>query len=133
MTATGSDVYYRSIRERGEDAQEAKQERGESMTTALQIGPNDVGREMSLEEFEQADFEEGCKYELIEGILAVSPAADFPHDFVSDWIVRVLQGYRSEHPEVVNFVSTHARVFVPGRRTTNPEPDVAVAVSQDAA
>src|SRR5262249_3951466 len=96
------------------------------MTTALQIGPNDVGREMSLEEFEQADFEPGWQYELIEGILAVSPAADFPHDLVFDWICGLLQSYRRRHPEVVNYVSTHARVFVPGRRTTNPEPDVAV-------
>src|SRR4051794_7743390 len=100
------------------------------MTTALQIGPNDLGREMSLEEFEQADFEEGWNYELIDGILTVSPAPELPHDRNFDWIYGALLMYRRQRPDIVNYVSSNARVFVPGRRrVTNPQPDVTCYVA----
>jgi Uma2 family endonuclease len=95
------------------------------MTTALQIGPNDLGRLMTLEEFEQADFEPGWRYELIEGILTVSPAPELPHDRIFDWIYGAHREYCRQKPEIINYVSSHARVFVPGRRrVTNPQPDV---------
>jgi Uma2 family endonuclease len=38
------------------------------------LGPRDAGVPMSLDEFEAADFELGYRYELINGILVVSPS-----------------------------------------------------------
>ena len=43
-----------------------------TVTTPLRIGPADHGRMMSLDEFEEADFEEGYRYELARGVLEVS-------------------------------------------------------------
>jgi Uma2 family endonuclease len=37
------------------------------------FGPRDAGAPLTLDEFEAADFEEGFRYELIHGVLVVSP------------------------------------------------------------
>ena len=49
------------------------------MQTALHIGPHDHGRELTDDEFVAADYEEGYKYELIDGSLYVSPQPNLPH------------------------------------------------------
>jgi Uma2 family endonuclease len=79
-----------------------------------------------LEEFQHAAAQEGFRYELINGKLEVAPAPDLPHDFLQGWLFESLSTYRRERPDIINYVSARARVFVPGRRaTTAPEPDVA--------
>jgi len=93
------------------------------MTTLLQIGHRDHGREISLDDFMIAEHETGYQYELIEGRLYVSPQADPPQNFVDEWIGLKLSLYSLQHPEIINFVSSKAQVFIPGRRTTIPEPD----------
>ncbi|MBV9121919.1 MAG: Uma2 family endonuclease [Planctomycetes bacterium] len=96
------------------------------MATVLKIGPTDRGRPMTLEEFLAGDYEGGYHYELIDGKLYVSPAANFPEDRVEKWLLFKLELYSHEHPEVVNYVTDKARIFVPGRpRITAPEPDLA--------
>lgn len=94
---------------------------------ARQLGPADHGRALTYEEFLAGDYEKGHNYELIDGRLYVSPAANYPHDWVRDHIDDVLRLYKAARPDVVQRVSSHCRVFVPGRRkTTCPEPDFAV-------
>ena len=94
------------------------------MATVLKIGRCDHGRPMTLDEFMAGDYEEGYRYELIDGKLYVSPTANFPEDWVNEWLGSKLRLYAREHPDVINHVSAKARVFVPGRRgVTNPEPD----------
>ena len=39
---------------------------------AIRIGPADHGRRMSLEEFREAEEEEGYRYELARGVLEVT-------------------------------------------------------------
>src|ERR1700722_16518595 len=96
------------------------------MKTLLYLTPMDHGRAFSLEDFEKADAIEGYRYELIDGRLDVSPIPDMPHDSLQKWLVRLLEGYARQHPEVINEVRAPARVFVPERRaSTAPEPDVA--------
>ena len=91
------------------------------------LGPNDHGRAMTLEEFLAAEAREGYKYELVDGRLYVSPEANLPENRVEVWLFRKLDRYSSEHLEIVNYVTTKARVFVPGRPgITNPEPDLAL-------
>lgn len=95
------------------------------MATVLKIGPADHGRALSLEEYLAGSYEEGYRYELIEGKLYVSPEANQPENWVQDWVRDKLKEYARAHPEVLRHVTGPARVFVPGRPgTTTPEPDV---------
>ena len=100
---------------------------GRTAARSLQpIGPADHGREMTEDEFESSADQEGFRSELIDGRLYVSPMPESPHDAVLEWLLEILQEYRRSHPEVINYVSSHAEVFVPGRaRPTRPQPDVA--------
>jgi Uma2 family endonuclease len=101
-------------------------ESDEAMATVLKIGPCDHGRPMTLDEFMAGDYEEGYKYELIDGMLYVSPEPNLPEDWVTEWVGCKLMLYSREQPEVINYVSHGARVFVPGRPgVTCPEPDLA--------
>ncbi len=96
------------------------------MATALQVGPTDRGRRMSLEEFLAADFEEGHQYELIDGKLYVAPLPNLPENRLEEWVGGKLRDYSRQYPRIMNFVTSKARVYVRGRRgPTNLEPDLA--------
>ena len=96
------------------------------MATVTKLGPADHGRPMTFEAFMAGDYEEGYQYELIDGRLYVSPAANLPQDWVERWLHGKLDRYAREHPDIINYVTAGARVFVPGRRRiTTPEPDLA--------
>lgn len=97
------------------------------MSIGLRIGPQDHGREMTYDEFLGGDYEEGYKYELIDGELYVSPQPNPPHDIVLQHIHELLTIYKLQRRDIVKRISSHSRVFVPGRRkTTCPEPDFVV-------
>jgi Uma2 family endonuclease len=97
------------------------------MSTALKkLGPADHGRPMTLEEFMAARSIEGYHYELIDGKLYVSPLPNLPENRVKDWVFFKLKLYSHYQPDIINFTTNKARVFVPSRRrVTAPEPDVA--------
>lgn len=96
-------------------------------TLALRLGPADHGRELTYDEFMAGDYEEGHKYELIEGRLYASPMPNFPHDWVREYVHEVLTLYKAKHPNIVQRLSAGARVFVPGKsKTTCPEPDFTI-------
>lgn len=96
------------------------------MATVLMIGPADHGRPMTLDEFMTGDYEEGYHYELIDGQLYVAPSPNLPEDRVEKWLYFKLELYARAHPEIINYVTDKARVFVPGRpRVTALEPDLA--------
>jgi len=99
---------------------------GAAPARPLRLNPSDAGREVALEDFEHATGQEGWRYELIDGRIEVSPAPDAPHDCVMEWLNERLRSYRDAHPESINKISTHARVYISGRRAaTCPEPDLA--------
>jgi Uma2 family endonuclease len=63
------------------------------------IGPDANGTMMTHEEFDRAEFEDGWRYELINGVLIVSPIpsekeAD-PNEELGYWLRR----YKEEHPK----------------------------------
>lgn len=96
------------------------------MSTALRLGPADVGRVLSDDEFMAGDYEEGYRYELIFGRLSVSPQPNFPHHRILVHVNNRLNRYAARHPDRINYVAIGARVFVPGSvETTAPQPDIA--------
>jgi Uma2 family endonuclease len=96
------------------------------MRTQLYLTPADHGRPLTYDEFLRAGAQEGYRYELIDGRLCVSPIPNMPHEVLCKWLERLLDRYAEAHPEVINFVSSPARIFVPGRAdVTAPEPDLA--------
>jgi Uma2 family endonuclease len=96
------------------------------MATVTILGPADHGRPMSLEDFESYAAEEGYRYELIDGRVYVSPQPDMPQNSIEVWLHQQLFLYSMARPDVINYLTTKARIFVPGRkRTTCPEPDLA--------
>jgi Uma2 family endonuclease len=91
----------------------------------LKLGPADHGRAVTAEEFESADYERGYRYELIRGRLYVSPVPNAPHDFLKTWLYNNLFLYARDHPAVINYLTTHPRVFLPEEpEKTRPEPDL---------
>lgn len=93
----------------------------------LRIGPRDEGLELTYEQFLQADYERGFKYEIINGRIDVSPLPGIPHDDLELWLFNLLNAYSAAHSDVANYVTPNARLFVPRvRKTTCPEPDIAV-------
>src|SRR5262245_28169919 len=98
------------------------------------LSPRDHGRPVTDEGLTLNEFVPGYKYEVIEGRLYVSPEANMPEDWVTGWIHRHLFLYSLARPDVINYLSLKARIFVPMRRRgeTIPEPDVAAYLLRDA-
>ena len=99
---------------------------GTAPVRRLHLTPDWAGRDVTLEEFEQATGEEGWRYELIDGRIEVSPVPELPHDCILFWLnVRFLD-YSRAHPKVVNYITNNSRVYIPERRAaTCPQPDFA--------
>jgi len=92
----------------------------------LKFGPADHGRPVTEEELEGAEYEEGYKYEIIDGEFYVSPLPNLPENRLERWLRRKLEQYADEHPEICGWVTSKGRVFVPDRpELTVPEPDLA--------
>jgi Uma2 family endonuclease len=95
-------------------------------TVVKKLGPEDHGRPMSFDEFMEGDYQSGYKYELIDGRLYVSPEANFPENWVEQWLFAKVFDFSREHPRIINYVTPKARIFVPGRAgITAPDPDLA--------
>jgi Uma2 family endonuclease len=64
---------------------------------ALELGPGAAGTILTPEEFDAAEFEEGYRYELLHGVLVVSPAPSpnerDPNEELGYW----LRSYRDHH------------------------------------
>lgn len=97
------------------------------MAVATSLGLADHGHPVTLEEFESAEFEEGYKYELIDGRLYVSPTPNLPEDCIVTWLLEKLFDYKARHPKAIAYLTTGARVFVHERpESTCPQPDISV-------
>ena len=98
-----------------------------SVQQRLHLGPLDLGRRLSLSEFDDAEFENGFRYELIDGRLYVAPAPNLSENFLESWLHGKLNRYMEQHPDIVAYVAIRGRVFLPKRtRPTIPEPDIAI-------
>lgn len=98
-----------------------------SSVSIPEIGPEDHGRPLSLDEFEHSRWREGYDYELIDGKLYVSPKPNLPAGRLEVWLFKKVSFYADTHPEVINYVHPNARVFLPEESrsgVTAPEPDL---------
>jgi Uma2 family endonuclease len=94
--------------------------------TRMKLGPTDHGREMSLEEFDTCQDEDGYRSEIIDGRVYVTTLPDLPHESIGIWLFTELLLYSRAHPEIINFVTPASRVFVSTRpKATVPQPDIA--------
>src|SRR5579864_8516170 len=66
------------------------------------IGPNANGTMMTPREFDRAEFEEGSRYELINGVLIVSPIPSLSEADPNDELGYFLRKYQKEHPQGSN-------------------------------
>lgn len=93
--------------------------------TRLKLTPKDHGREIDPDEYEMSTGDPDYHFELIDGRVYVSPVADLPHDDLEKWLFFKLHDYSRTHPEIINYLSTGSRVFIPARpKATCPEPDI---------
>jgi Uma2 family endonuclease len=72
-----------------------------TVTTPLRIGPTDHGRRMTLQEFLEAEEEEGFRYELARGVLEVSQVPNEPHGVVVSNLYTAVARYHLDHPHFV--------------------------------
>jgi Uma2 family endonuclease len=73
-----------------------------TVTMPLRIGPADQGRTMTLDEFEEAEFEGGYRYELARGVLEVSEIPGELHAVIVWFLLRLIAGYDRDHPGVIH-------------------------------
>jgi len=71
------------------------------ITTPFRIGPADNGRTMTLEDFLDAEVEEGYRYELARGVLEVTQVPNDPHGQVVMNLYDAISHYRRTHPGIV--------------------------------
>lgn len=95
-------------------------------TGRMTIGPSDHGRLLALAEFSRAREVPGYTYEIIDGVLIVSPNPLPAHDKWVRIVTKELESYADEYPQHLNYVSGAAEAVIPGRPgPTRPQPDVA--------
>ncbi len=73
-----------------------------TVTPPLRIGLADRGRTMTLEEFLDADVEDGFRYELARGVLEVNRVANDPHGDVVCNLYRSVARHEAQHPGVIH-------------------------------
>lgn len=98
------------------------------MKTILMLTPKDHGRRVTPEEWETAQqHDKRWKYEVIDGVVQVTPPPCNEHDLIADWLHMAFASYRLANPGVINRISQHCAVSVPGRLDlTEPQPDFAL-------
>src|SRR5258708_1004471 len=115
-----------SVQSKSNRPRQAGAVNGAAQPRRVRLTPAWAGRDLSLEEFENADYQGGWRFELIDGRVEVHPTPNPPHDIVVEWLRDRLCAYRDAHAEVINYVTSGCRIFIPGRRlATCPQPDLA--------
>ena len=76
-----------------------------TLTKRVEIGPEDAGRAMSLEEFDRAMGREGYRYELNKGVIEVTDVPDPSHFAQIQEIRDSLAAHRLAHPGSIHSVT----------------------------
>lgn len=78
---------------------------------------------MTIDEYLSADLPEGHRYELVGGVVMMSPIPDPSHDLVVAAFNSHFVLYCARRPGIVAHVSQRSGVLIPTRRTVR-EPDL---------
>ncbi len=91
------------------------------------LRPGDHGRLLTADEWEHAQYDQqGFIYEIIDGVVNVSPFPPPPHDYWVNIVSSALRDYSGQPESAINYVSQACDVLIPGRRgVTRPQPDIA--------
>src|SRR5262249_53000644 len=100
-----------------------------SIATPTRIGPADHGRAMTIEEFREAEEEEGYRYELARGVLEVTEVPSDPHGQIVSNILRALARHDQAPPGLTLRYggAGEFRLWLPGM-ISGRNPDVAVVL-----
>jgi Uma2 family endonuclease len=100
-----------------------------TVTTPLRIGPADRGRTMTLDEFFEAEAEEGPRYELARGVLQVEDIPDDAHGLVVCHLYQALANHRgkSSSPVLRFGGGAEFRFWLPGF-VSSRSPDLGVVL-----
>jgi len=101
-------------------------------TTPDRIGPGDNGRAMTLAELQEAEVEDGYRYELARGVLEVTEVPGDPHGDVVANLFDAISRYRRDHRGFIGRYGggSEFRFWLP-RMVSGRNPDLGV-VLQDA-
>jgi len=96
---------------------------------AVRIGPADHGRGMTLEEFMEAEVEEGFRYELGRGVIEVTEVPNDPHGEIVWRLLSAIADDQREHPGIIHRPGGGAeyRLWLPAM-VSGRNPDVAVTL-----
>ncbi len=100
-----------------------------TVVTPLRIGPADHGRTMTLQEFLDAEEDDGYRYELARGVLEVTEVPDDPHGVVVSNLYYGVGEYRRDHPGYIYRYGggNEFRLWLPGM-VSGRNPDLAVVL-----
>ena len=98
-------------------------------TMQLRLGPSDHGRTMSIQEFRDADEEEGYRYELAGGVLEVTEVPGPAHRRVVGNLYRAIARYDQAHPGMIETFGggSEFRLWIPGKESGR-NPDLGVVL-----
>ncbi|CAN5912416.1 hypothetical protein BH23PLA1_BH23PLA1_44520 [soil metagenome] len=98
--------------------------------TRQRLGPADHGQPMALEEFIEADFQEGWLYELARGVIEVTEVPGVPHGKTVNRLARMFILYDEDHPGIIDYRvgGGECRIRLPGMQSDR-HPDQAVYLS----
>lgn len=93
----------------------------------IQVGAEDNGRRMSLDQFDRAIGQEGYLYELNKGVIEVSDVPELKHGMKVQEVRDQLVAYRSAHPGAINYIagSNDAKVLL-AESQSERHPDILV-------
>jgi Uma2 family endonuclease len=77
----------------------------------------------TVDEYLAADLPEGCRYELVDGVVEMSPTPGGAHDDVVFFLQTALGEHYKAHPGEIAHVSQRACVVIPGKVRVR-EPDL---------
>jgi Uma2 family endonuclease len=100
-----------------------------AIATSLRIGLADQGRRITIQEFLQADEDEGFRYELARGVLEVTEVPDDPHGHVVANLYDAISRYRRDQPGVIRRYGggNEFRFWLPGM-VSGRNPDLGVVL-----
>ncbi len=95
----------------------------------LRLSVADHGRRMTLDEFLDAEAEEGYRFELARGVLEVTEVPDDDHGYVLWNLEKVVVGYDQAHPGIILRAGEASgfRLWLPGM-ISGRNPDYAIVL-----